>query len=151
MAAQTDPLASGISTSEGKLTIAICLVGAALEAFGGVLSQQLDAHPSVLWLGIASLVTGAAVQVLSLLGYTKNRSILKSNAIVQALDAGVPMAVAAISQALFKNLKDPNPATLAAGAAQQTLNTQRATVGSASLVSSTAPTPVETPRVKPSP
>lgn len=151
MAAQTDPLASGISTSEGKLTIAICLVGAALEAFGGVLSQQLDAHPSVLWLGIASLVTGAAVQVLSLLGYTKNRSILKSNAIVQALAAGVPMAVAAISQALLKNVKAPDPGEVAADTAQQAMNAQNLNLNlpKSAQASSLAKTPVETPSTRP--
>lgn len=104
MAVQTDPLASGTSTSEGKLTIALCIVGVALEAFGGALQSALDSHPNTQWLAIASLVTGAAVQLFSLLGYSKNRTALKSNALVQAIAAGVPVVVAAVSQSVLNKL-----------------------------------------------
>lgn len=104
--AQTDPLASGLATSEGKLTIALCLVGAGLEAFAGVLSQANEAHPASLSLSIVLVMVGAAMQVLTVLGYTKSRSALKSNAIVQALAAGVPLMVTAIGNAVLKNVKD---------------------------------------------
>lgn len=119
MAVQTDPLASGTSTSEGKLTIALCLVGVALESFFGVLTQQVDTHPNVQWLGIASLVVGATVQLFAILGYSKNRSLLKSNAIVQALASGVPLMVAAVGNAVLKNIKEPIPTTVASANAIQ--------------------------------
>jgi hypothetical protein len=117
MANQTDPLASGLSTSEGKLTIALCLVGAALEAFGAVLAERAAELPGVPWLGITSLVVGAATQVLAVLGYTRNRSALKSNALVQALASGVPLVVTAVSAAVLKNVKDKPQALAQAEAA----------------------------------
>lgn len=114
--AQTDPLASGASTSEGKLTIAMCLVGGALEAFAGVLSQASEQHPSSVWMAIALVLVGAGIQVFTVLGYTKSRSALKSNAIVQALAAGVPLMVTAIGNAVLKNVKDAAGSTAPAQA-----------------------------------
>jgi hypothetical protein len=104
MAQQTDPLASGMSTSEGRLTVALCLVGVALEAFSAVLAEKLDVYPNLNWLSVTALVVGAAVQLLSILGYTRNRSALKSNALAAAIAAGVPVVVTAISQAALRNL-----------------------------------------------
>jgi hypothetical protein len=104
MAQQTDPLASGLGTSEGKLTIALCLIGVALEALAASLASKVEQYPHLTWISITSLVVGAAVQVLSVLGYTKNRSGLKSNTIVQALLSGIPVVVTAVSNAVLKGL-----------------------------------------------
>jgi len=116
MANQTDPLASGLQTSEGKLTVALCLVGLALEGFSASLTQKMAEYPDVKWVAIAALLAGVSVQVLSVLGYNKDRASLKANAIVSALAAGVPVAVTAISNALLKNLP-PTEKTQAAVAA----------------------------------
>lgn len=104
MAQQTDPLASGMATSEGRLTVALCILGVALEAFAAVLTEKVGEFPDVKWIAIAALVVGATVQVLSVLGYTKNRSGLKANVLVQSVAAGLPVVVTAISQAVLPKL-----------------------------------------------
>lgn len=140
--AQTDPLASGINTSEGKMTAALCIVGLALESFGAVLSERLQEHPSA-GLGVAFAVIGAVTQILAVLGYGKNRSALKSNTLMQGLAAGVPLVVTAVSQAVLKSLPTPMREVATSGMAEQA---QKATMAT---VSSTMRTPIETPKVNP--
>ena len=143
MADQTDPLASGASTTEGKLTIALVVVGGALEAFAGVLSQASTEHPNVTWIAITSLIVGAGTQVFSVLGYSKNRSLLKSNALVQALASGVPLVIAAVGNAVLKNVKDPATGTASLPAQQ---------LASANLVAAkvaATPTPIDNPQARP--
>jgi hypothetical protein len=94
-----------MSTSEGWLTVALVLIGTGLEAFAGVLSQAMETHPNVIWLAITLAIVGAAQQVLAVLGYSKNRSLLKSNALVQALASGVPLVITAVGSAVLKNVK----------------------------------------------
>jgi 4-hydroxyphenylpyruvate dioxygenase-like putative hemolysin len=151
VANQTDPLASGMQTSEGRLTVALCLVGVALEAFAVSLTDAAKEHPQVQWLAMTSLAVGAAVQVLALLGYTRNRSALKSNALTAALAQGVPLVVTAISQAVLKNIKDPAPAAVAAGLKVADANAAAAAapVAAATLVqpASTTAKTVEVPKV----
>lgn len=105
MTKQTDPLVSGVSTSEGRLTIALCLVGGLLEAVAISLKCTIETYSPVLWLALTSLVTGAALQVLTAVAYVKSRSALKANALLQAIASGVPSVTAALGAAALQNVK----------------------------------------------
>jgi hypothetical protein len=115
------------------MAIALCLVGAALEGFAISLKDAAEAYPQLVWLAIASFVVGAALQIFVALGYTKNRSILKSNTLLQGLAANLPMVTAAVSAAVLKNLKgqvkDDATQTLAAQAKESMLAASKAASG----------------------
>lgn len=107
VATQTDPLASGLSTSEGKLALALVVVGIFLEVAFAKLTELSQQFPHLTWLAVATLVTGAGMQLVAVLGYNKNRSTLKSNIIVAGAQAGSQLVLGAIATAVAKNLPAP--------------------------------------------
>lgn len=79
--ADTNPAASGLSTSEGKLTAIAMVVGALLEGVAGVLHTLQDAGHAAPWFPAVFAVVGVLLQLASLLGYQKSRTLLKAAAI----------------------------------------------------------------------
>lgn len=95
----TNPAAPGIQTTEYKLTRISLIVGAALEAFAGILHTLQDAGLSAPWFTTALLVVGAAVQIASLFGYTKSRTLLKAELVRGTLMNSIGGVEAAIHSA----------------------------------------------------
>ena len=73
-----DPTTPGISTSEGKLTVVAMIVGSLLEAIAGVLHTVQDAGHAAPWFPAVFAVVGVLLQVASLLGYQKSRTLVKA-------------------------------------------------------------------------
>ena len=82
-----EPIKAGLTTSEGKMTLVVLVIGTILEAVAVPLLKSLEtSHPSWVWVPIVLVAAGAALQVLSLLGYQRTRTALKA----AALNAGSP-------------------------------------------------------------
>lgn len=81
----TNPAAPGNQTSEFKLTRIALVLGAALEGFAGILHTLKDAGVEAPWFATALLVVGAAVQIASLFGYQRSRTVVKAQMISSAL------------------------------------------------------------------
>lgn len=80
-----DPTTSGLSTSEGKLTLVAVIVGTILDAAAGLLHTLQDAGHAAPWFPAVLAVLGVALQLVSLLGYQKSRTLVK--AAIAAQDA----------------------------------------------------------------
>lgn len=76
--AETTP---GMTTSEGKLTLAAVIIGTILEGLAGVLHTLQDAGHAAPWFPAVLAVVGVLLQLASVLGYTKARTVLKATAI----------------------------------------------------------------------
>ena len=69
---------TGLQSSEGKLTLIAFIVGTVLEGAAIPLLDKLSAaQPQLAWVPIALVGAGILVQVASLLGYQKQRTLLK--------------------------------------------------------------------------
>lgn len=78
MADEAKP-ATGSSTSEFKLTVLAFIIGTVLDAVATVLHSLQDAGMSAPWFAIALAVLGTVTQVAALFGYTKSRTLVKTN------------------------------------------------------------------------
>lgn len=76
--ADTTPATSGTSTSEFKLTTAAMVLGAVLEGVATVLHTLQDSGISAPWFSVALVALGAVIQVASLFGYQKSRTLVKA-------------------------------------------------------------------------
>lgn len=86
----TDPETPGLSTSEGKLTLAVVILGLVLELSVVPLLQAVQAsHPGALWVPVALGIAGGLLQVASVLGYQRARTQLKLGLISR--EAGFPV------------------------------------------------------------
>lgn len=83
--AETSPAAPGGSTSEFKLALVGMILGALMDAAGGILHTLQDTGMTSPWFAIAIAVLGTITQVMALFGYTKSRTIIK--AAIAASDA----------------------------------------------------------------
>jgi hypothetical protein len=92
MANESTPLAPGLSTSEGKLTLVAGLTGLALETVAGLLHQLQDSGHAAPWFPAVLAVIGALMQVATLLGYVKGRNVLKATAIASDSSPKPPSA-----------------------------------------------------------
>lgn len=81
MADETTPAAPGMSTSEGKLTLMAVIIGTILEGLAGVLHSVQDAGHAAPWFPAVLAVIGVLLQLASLLGYQKSRTLLKASVI----------------------------------------------------------------------
>ena len=79
----------GAETSEYKLTKVMILVGVALQGLAGVLAQIPQTSTAVV---IGAALCGTAVQILTVLGYIKGRTAVKTEALASAAAAVLPPA-----------------------------------------------------------
>lgn len=77
----TNPLALGINTSEGKLALLGTFVGFILEALAAFIHQQQEAGTAPSWFSIALVVIGGLMQLGTWLGYIKSRTAVKTAAL----------------------------------------------------------------------
>lgn len=77
--ADTNPTASGPSTSEGKLTLVAIILGTVLEGLAGVLHAVQDAGHAAPWFPAVLAVVGVLLQLATVLGYQKARTVLKAS------------------------------------------------------------------------
>jgi hypothetical protein len=77
-------MSAGQSTSEFQLARLVIIIGAVLEGASVVLHQFQDAGIGTGWVPMALGAAGGLLQIISLLGYTKSRTIVK----VAQLQAG---------------------------------------------------------------
>ena len=75
---ETSPSAPGLATSEGKLTLIAVIVGTILEGVAGVLHTLQDAGQAAPWFPAVLAVVGVLLQLASLLGYQKSRTLVKA-------------------------------------------------------------------------
>lgn len=87
------PLSPGAATSEGTLTVVAVFLGVLLEGLGGFLTHEQTLHPGAGGWAVAVIVAGAMLQLCTIFGYTKGRSLLKQQALISGLQAGLPLAV----------------------------------------------------------
>lgn len=110
MAQQTDPLASGLSTTEGKVSVGAAAAGILL-AFLGALEPYFrtaaDAAPGELWLRIAAVVAGAAMAIAGAFNLTKSRTLVKGG-ILELLQQGAVVAAPLVAGVVLKKYLDPN-------------------------------------------
>lgn len=108
----TNPTAPGLSTTEGRFTLAAQVVGFLLATFGALLTKYADANPGNAW--AAALVTsmGAAIIIATHYGYVKGRAIVKNAMLQGAIDWAAPAVEAALEKALTKQLGPVVPTTL---------------------------------------
>lgn len=86
----TEPSKSGLSTSEGKLTLIAVIAGALLEgAVVPVLDMLRATNPDAAWIAVALGLSGALLQLASLLGYQRSRTAVKVAMLAQ--DAPAPV------------------------------------------------------------
>lgn len=76
--ADTNPSASGGSTTEFKLTALAIIIGTALESVAGVMHSIQDQGLGASWFPMVFAVLGALVQIAGLAGYQKGRTLLKA-------------------------------------------------------------------------
>lgn len=79
----TNPMASGSTTSEWTITKVAMVVGGILEGAAvalGTLQGQVAAGP---WLAAVLAVIGVLLQVAAVFGYQKGRTVLKATMISQ--------------------------------------------------------------------
>lgn len=81
MANETNATAPGMSTSEGKLTLVAVVVGTILEALSGVLHYAQDAGHAAPWFPAVLAVVGVLLQLATVMGYQKARTVLKSTVV----------------------------------------------------------------------
>lgn len=81
MADETNAVAPGMSTSEGKLTLIAVILGTILEGLAGVLHSVQDAGHAAPWFPAVLTVVGVLLQITTLLGYQKSRTALKATVI----------------------------------------------------------------------
>lgn len=78
----------GLTTSEGKLTVIAVIVGTILEALAGVLHALQDSGHAAPWFPAVLAVVGVLLQLATVLGYQKARTVLKAT--VVASDSASP-------------------------------------------------------------
>lgn len=89
--ADTNPTATGPSTSEGKLTLVAVILGTILEGLGAVLHQVQDAGHGAVWFPAVLAIIGVLLQLATVLGYQKSRTVLKATMVAaDAAPAVVP-------------------------------------------------------------
>jgi len=121
VAANMNPLSPGIHTSEGALTIAAVLLGTVLEGVGTILSHEQLTHAGSVGWSIASVVAGALLQLCTVYGYTKGRSLIKQQAILTGITSALPLAVQ-IAEAVADKLSVTNtPVAISYGSASSSL------------------------------
>lgn len=81
MADETTPAAPGMSTSEGKLTVVAMVVGTLLESAAGLLHSLQDAGHAAPWFPAVLAIVGVLLQLATLLGYQRSRTLLKASVI----------------------------------------------------------------------
>lgn len=104
--ANTNPLAKGLSTSEGQLTLASTIAGLLLVVLGALQPLLLKAQenfPAKAWIGMAAMACGAVISAAALLGYNKGRSLVKSTQLDGLIRSGVPVVVDSMFQAFMKS------------------------------------------------
>jgi hypothetical protein len=85
-----DATAAGTSTSEFKLAAVAMVLGTILEGAGAVLHALQDAGVQAPWIPAVLAALGVILQVASLFGYTKSRTILKAADIASGVAAKPP-------------------------------------------------------------
>lgn len=132
MGETTDPLASGLATTEGKVSLVNVAAGILVALLGGVVPifiQATNDHPGILWLQLAAIIGGTTLAAVQGASYTKSRTLVKGD-ILDLLRANALAVGPLLAQALLKKY-----------AASLEAKTPPA--------SSLAKTPIETPVVRP--
>jgi hypothetical protein len=101
--AVTNPLAPGLATTEGRLTVAAVIIGTVLEGVGAFLSHEQVTHAGSLGWAAAVAIAGALLQLCTIYGYSKGRTLLKQQALLTGLTAALPLATS-IAEAVFDKL-----------------------------------------------
>jgi hypothetical protein len=104
----SNPLAPGLSTSEGQLTVAAVFIGVVLEALGGFLTHEQTLHPGSGGWAIAVMLAAVMLQLCTVFGYTKGRSLVKQQALLSGLQVGLPLAVQ-LAEAVADKLAGKTP------------------------------------------
>lgn len=152
MSQPTDPLASGASTPEGKLSIFGAIAGvviAILAALQPMIQQAADANPNNIWFHLVLAVAGLALTGASTWSFTKSQTLVKGGILDVLQEGAVAIAPGLFAMVLSKYLK---PATSVATpvsttAAAVVAQLQKPSVGGAAAltaagVTSSSPTPV---------
>lgn len=79
----------GSETSEYRLTKMMVVIGVVLQSLAGVLATLPQ---DLKWVAVASALCGTVLQVLTVLGYVKGRTVLKAEAVRAALPPSPPPA-----------------------------------------------------------
>lgn len=104
MAQPTDPLASGGSTVEGKLSIGTAVAGVVIALIGATqpfFQQAADANPNNFWLRIVAVVAGGAMASAASYQLTKSRTLVK-NGILDVFTQGAAAVAPLIAGAVLK-------------------------------------------------
>lgn len=94
---QTDPKASGLSTSEGKMHAVVVMLGTLLAVGMPILTALHDTFPNNPWLGFAFTVLGAFVALQAARTHGAQRTELKQTLLVAEVKTAMADAVAARS------------------------------------------------------
>jgi hypothetical protein len=84
--APSHPLTPGKHTSEHRMTLVVVLGGFALETAMGLLSQLHQSGVGGDWVPKVLIVSTTVLQILTALGYTASRAVLKLKALGQIDD-----------------------------------------------------------------
>jgi hypothetical protein len=113
----TNPLAPGLATSEGRLTLAAQVAGFVIATYGGILARYAGEHPDLRWPAVAVMLVGVVLSAATLFGYQKGRAVVKSMALQQLIDLGAPATVALLEQLVLKKPAPPTPVAPVGGMA----------------------------------
>jgi len=110
----TNALAPGVQTSEGKLTIAAVILGTLLEGLGAFLTHEQAVHQTTVGWSVAVAIAGAMLQLCTIYGYTKSRTLVKQQALISGLQGAMPLAVQ-VAEAIADRLTGGTPVAVSAG------------------------------------
>lgn len=152
--AATDPLASGASTPEGKLSIFGAVAGvviAILAALQPVLQKAADSNPNNIWFRLALGVAGLALAGASTWSFTKSQTVVKGG-ILDVLQQGAatlaPMVAAVVLKKYLDTATNPTGAAAVQAVAaqlQKPTGTAALTAAAPPSVSASAPKPASVP------
>lgn len=91
--ADTNPAASGTTTSEFKLATVVIILGTILEGAAAVL-HGLEGVVAAPWIPAVLAVLGVLLQIASVLGYSSSRTAVKT-ALIEAKTQGLAAAASA--------------------------------------------------------
>jgi len=143
----TDPLASGASTPEGKLSIFGAIAGvvlALLAALEPLFRQASDMNPNNVWFRLALAVAGIALTTSSTWSFTKSQTLQKGG-LLEILQASAttlaPMVGAVVLKKYLDHTANPTQAAAVTAVAAQLQRPPGTVMASAVPLSSSAPTP----------
>jgi hypothetical protein len=138
MATSTNPAAPGMSTSEGKFTLAAQVTGFLLATFGALLTKYAAANPQNIWAGAAVSAMGVVLMLCTHYGYVKGRAIVKNAMLQSTIDWAAPEVEAALEALLAKKLQQAGSSS---SSSAQALTAEPPTPHSGPLLRPAVPTP----------